>query len=109
MREIELMIRLREEHGLYLRYHLLADVLLRVDFWVDDVLICVWFENPHYRADREGRKSKATLFFEGTRPPFTILDVKVERQGYGNFWRVSTTSSEKIAQEINRARQQGAP
>lgn len=105
MREIELMIRLREEHGIHLKYHLLADVLLRVDYWVDNVLLCVWFGNPMYRSQSAGgRKIKAATFFDAQ--DFTIMDIEVERQGHGNFWRVSDKSVANIAQTVQAALRQ---
>lgn len=99
MREIELLIRLREEEGINLKYHLLADTLLRVDFWVENVLLCVFFSNPNYRTTGSlGRKTKAATIFPT--PDFILLDIEVERQGHGNFWRVSDSSVARIAANI---------
>jgi hypothetical protein len=98
MREIELMVRLREEYNIHLKYHILADVLMRVDFWVEHILLCVWFGNSRYRSQTTGRKVKAASYFES--PAFTILDVEVDKQGFGNFWRVSDASVGALANVI---------
>jgi hypothetical protein len=57
MRELDLFIRLRHM-GVSLRYHILADVLLRVDFWTPDIVLCVYFENRAYR-DRKHDTERA--------------------------------------------------
>lgn len=108
-REVELLTRLRDEHGLPVRYHLLADVLLRVDFWLDDALVCAYFPNPKYRSGDGGRKPPAARFFTAAEPPFEILDVEVSRQGYGNFWAVDGKSVRQAAQALGRARAGATP
>lgn len=92
MREIELMIRVKQEFGIQLRYHLLADVLLRVDFWSGRALVCVWFSNPKYRSQDAGRKVAARTLFNESQDGFQIVNVEIERQGWGNFWRASDKS-----------------
>lgn len=62
LRELELYARLRHEYGLPLRYHLLADVLLRTDFWLGDNVVCLYFANPTYRDREAGRKPPAQQF-----------------------------------------------
>ncbi|MDQ2842662.1 MAG: hypothetical protein M3Y72_16795 [Acidobacteriota bacterium] len=54
MRELDLFIRLRHI-GVPLRYHILADVLLRVDFWTPDTLLCVYFLNSRSRQEAGDR------------------------------------------------------
>ncbi len=108
-REVELLARLRVEHGLPVRYHLLADVLLRVDFWLDDALVCAYFPNKKYRSEDRGRKPPAARFFAAAEPPFEILDIEVRRQGYGNFWPVDGRSVQQAAQALGRARAGATP
>ncbi len=104
MREIELMLKLKEAHGIQMRYHLLADVLLRVDFWHQRTLICVWFSNPRYRSQDAGRKVAAKTFFAEGPDDFDIINVEIERQGYGNFWRASDNSIKRLAEAIQSSK-----
>lgn len=102
-REVEALTRLREEHGLALRYHLLADVLLRIDFWLGDAAVCVYFPNPKYRSGRAGRKPPASRFVGGAASPFTVLHLGIERQGHGRFWTADPRSLEATARTIHEA------
>ncbi|GMA16023.1 hypothetical protein E5F05_09250 [Deinococcus metallilatus] len=100
MRELDIQVRLREDHGLPLRYHLLADVLLRTDFWLGDDLVCVYFANPKYRDREVGRKPPAAAFLGQATPPFTIHHVGIERQGFGKFWIASDASIADLARRL---------
>ncbi|WP_019588049.1 hypothetical protein [Deinococcus apachensis] len=100
MRELELFVRLRQEYGLPVHYHLLADVLLRSDFWVNDDVVCIYFANPKYRDRDRGRKPQAEQFLGKADPPFRIHHVAIERQGYGNFWISSDASVERLAHTL---------
>jgi len=100
MREIELMLKVKEVHGVQMRYHLLADVLLRVDFWHGKTLICVWFSNPKYRTQDAGRKVAAKTYFDDGSDDINIINVEIERQGYGNFWRASNDSIQRLGEAI---------
>lgn len=100
MRELELFARLRHEYGLPLRYHLLADVLLRVDFWLNGDVVCVYFANPKYRDRDQGRKPPAERFLSTADPLFNIHHVAIERQGYGNFWVPDDASIRKLAKTL---------
>jgi hypothetical protein len=91
IREIDLLTRLREL-SVPLRYHLLADVLLRVDFWTENTLVCVYFENPTFRQ----RKRPTEHFFTGV----NILHQKIERQGFGRFWLASEAAIREMAAQI---------
>lgn len=95
-----MLTRMREEHGIPLRYHVLANVLLRADFWIGDVILCTYFPNPKYRSGDTGRKPPAERFLGDADPPLEILDVEVERQGFGNFWTLSAESLRDAAREI---------
>ena len=101
VREVELLTRLREQHHVAAKYHLLADVLLRTDLWVDRTLVCTYFPNPRYRDGSQGRKPPSAQFF---RPgDFTILHLPIQRQGFGLFWRVSENSVAEVAARIREA------
>jgi hypothetical protein len=97
MRELDLMVRLQSEYGVPIRYHLLADVLLRTDFWLNSDIICVYFANPKYRAGNAGRKPPAETFMGRADPPFRIHHVEITRQGFGKFWVASDESIKTIA------------
>lgn len=47
-RELELFTLLRTKHGLPVKYHVLADVLLRADLWTHKVIVSLFFENTRY-------------------------------------------------------------
>jgi hypothetical protein len=102
-REVELLARLRTIYGLPIRYHVLADVLLGVDFWLGDILVCIYFPNEKYRSGGAGRKVHPSVRFAAADPPFDVMDIRVERQGYGKFWLVSDDSVERIALALRRA------
>lgn len=99
LRELDLMTRLREA-GLTPQYHLLADVLLRVDFWHRNVLVCVYFSNPRYRSKAAGRKVRALDFFPASDKHFTVLDVEIQRQGFGNVWLAKESEISKLVATI---------
>lgn len=58
LKQAYVMAVLREE-GIDARYHVLADVLFRVDFWIEDVCVALYVGNSLYRAGRAGRKTPA--------------------------------------------------
>jgi len=96
IRELDLFTRLREM-GFPLNYHLLADVLLRVDFWTGKTLVCVFFENTKYR----GRKPPAERFFQA----FDIVHMKIARQGFGRFWIAADVAVKELAEQVAKSRQ----
>lgn len=100
VREVELLTRLRVEHGVPLKYHVLADVLLRADFWLGDVVVCTYFPNPTYRDRKAGRKPPAQRYLGQAEPPLSILHVPVERQGFGTFWSISDASLLRLADAV---------
>lgn len=92
MRELDLLARLLDA-GIPIRYHLLADVLFRVDFWAEDVLICTYFPNSSYRdGSTKGRKPPAERYFGDAKHPFKLVHVPIERQGFGNAWLATEES-----------------
>ena len=99
MRELDLLARLRDI-GIPARYHVLADVLFRVDLWAGDVLVCTYFPNSAYREGTEGRKPPAEQFFADAVPPFRIVHVPIVRQGFGQFWLATGDSIDQLAASI---------
>lgn len=91
MRELDLFIRLRHM-GVPLRYHILADVLLRVDFWTPDTLLCVYFLNSKYR----GRKQETERFFSNV----SVTHATFERQGFGKIWLASDAAISKLRDKL---------
>jgi len=101
IREIDVLARLRQA-GCELKYHLLADVLFRADFWSGNSIICLYFPNNNYRSGSEtGRKPPAERFFSNAVPPFNIIHFPVGRQGFGKFWLADRDSIEKLAELIS--------
>lgn len=96
LREVGLLTRLREDHGIAFRYHLLADVLLRADFWLGDTIVCTYFPNQLYRSSDGGRKPPAERFFKDARPAFNIMDLEIQRQGYGKPWTIDQDSLNEV-------------
>jgi hypothetical protein len=90
-RELDLFTRLREV-GAPIKYHLFADVLLRVDFWTPGALVCVYFENRKYRE----RKHPAEDYFTGV----NIIHARIERQGFGRFWLAKADAVEALAAQL---------
>ncbi len=96
IREIEFLSSMRERN-IDLNYHVLADVLLRADFWTKDHIICIYFPNKIYRTEISGRKPPASRFFESASPPFNIIDFGVESFGYGRAWLIKDKSKDELA------------
>jgi hypothetical protein len=76
LREVDLITRLRCDHGLPIRYHILADVLFRVDMWVGNVLVCVYIKNKTYRDQQFGRKKTVADLIDVSK--FKVLHVDLE-------------------------------
>ena len=107
VREMELLCRLREEYNVSARYHIFANVLLRADFWLGDIIICTYFANPKYRDGQDGRKPPAERFFASVGSPFDIYHIGVERQGYGKFWSIADGSIKRIAELMGERTEHG--
>ena len=100
MREIDLFVRVRSA-GLDIKYHIFADVLLRVDFWRGMDLICVYFRNGNYRDGAEGRKKPTSSFFNDEAYPFKVHHVDIFRQGAGRFWLATEDSIEGLVNVLS--------
>ncbi|MGO9613052.1 MAG: hypothetical protein ACLPX5_08455 [Dissulfurispiraceae bacterium] len=95
MREMELFARLRESN-VPVRYHLLADVLLRVDFWAGKNLVCLYSSNPTYRDGTKGRKPSAEDFFNSSKLKFNFTHVTIPPQGYGKVWLATDEDVQRL-------------
>lgn len=102
LREVDLLVAL-QARGVKVKYHLLADVLLRVDCWTGRTLVRTYVPNIEYRAAAEGRKIPAVQFFSPNDTPFNIVDFPVEREGFGRVWLVSERSIAKLAERLSAA------
>jgi hypothetical protein len=101
VREIDLLVWLRAR-GLPVRYHVLADVLLRVDLWLRDFLVCAYVSNEVYRQGSQGRKRSVSEFFHAAQPPFRVLHFTAERHGFGKLWLISEQSKRSLANQLER-------
>lgn len=102
MRELDIFVRLREG-GAPVSYHIFADVLLRVDFWIDTKLVCVYFSNSAYQDGKQGRKKPTASFFNDPNHQFNIHHINIERQGFGNFWIASEDSMTKLIDTLTKS------
>jgi very-short-patch-repair endonuclease len=102
LREVDLMARLREIHGLQVRYHVLADVHYRVDFWCRNVLVALWVENPRYRQGNEGRKPKPEHYLDAS--GFRLLRLELDRPDQRNSWRPMLFSTSQVAHAAEQIR-----
>jgi hypothetical protein len=96
LREVDLLVSMHAR-SVPLKYHVLADVLLRVDYWIDHTLICTYFPNSRYREAATGRKPPAAVFFADTGGLFSVVDFEVERQGFGKTWLISDRAKDRLA------------
>ncbi|RDV82970.1 hypothetical protein [Ammonifex thiophilus] len=88
LRELYVLALLRENHGLALKYHLFADLVLSIDAWYGKKVLCIRVPSKY-----ASRKSS---------PPhgFTIVEARIPRQGYGKPWLLDETELERIAQKF---------
>ncbi len=91
-RELYVLAWLREKHGLILKYHLFADLVLAVDGWLGNKVLCIRVPNKKYL----DRKKK---------PPrnFHVIEVDIPNQGYGVLWRPKDDQMERIARKFLEA------
>jgi hypothetical protein len=81
MRELYVLAVLRDA-GVDARYHVLADVLFRVDFWVSDLCLSVFVGNPMFLAGSSGRKIPAPDLLADAPFQFAHLELPT-RHEYG--------------------------
>jgi hypothetical protein len=81
LRELYVLTLLREE-GLNARYHVLADVLLRVDFWADDLCFSLFVRSPRFMTAAGGRKIPAPSVLADGPFRFAQLELPI-RHEYG--------------------------
>jgi len=98
IRELYILTALRQDYGISLNYHLIADVRLRVDFWLGKRLIVLYFPNRVYRAGGQGRKLNPTDKFP--KNYFEIITLEVPRQGFGHAWLARKATLDGIAAQL---------
>jgi hypothetical protein len=77
LREMYVIAVLRSEK-MDARYHLLADVLFRVDCWVGTTCLSIYVRNQKFRAGSDGRKPQAQqILGDG---PFEFVDLDLARR-----------------------------
>ncbi len=59
IREIDLIVRLRRDHHLPIKFNLLADAQFKIDLWCGRVLIALLISNPKFNKGNQGRKIRA--------------------------------------------------
>ena len=102
MRELDVMLRLRDLYGLNVRYHVLADALYRVDFWLGTKTVCLFVSNDEMKAAQTGRKPRPGQFL--TSPPFSHYEAVLETQHtYGVLHPATDKAVEKIARFLRGA------
>lgn len=92
LRELYVLTTLRSL-GIDVQYHLLADVLLRVDCWLDDTCVGIYVSNRKFRAEMSGRKPRAQSVLGGA--PFRYVELDLPTQHV--FGVVHLPAREKIA------------
>jgi hypothetical protein len=91
LREMDFLSRMTHVHGIPLRFHIVADAVLKVDFFVGSSLVCVWMKNDY-------RERKATPVPAKGR----VHDVTYSLKGVGwnSVMRASEDDLRKLACEI---------
>lgn len=102
LREADLLTRLRQEFGLPIRYHVLADALFRVDMWCGKVLVAVNIRNEVYKGDGAGRKKEPSDVMDSSGFAFLRLELDTDAD-FGMAKLVSEAEVARSAAEIAHA------
>jgi hypothetical protein len=93
------VIAVLREQGWDVRCHVLADVLFRVDCWVDDVCVGIYVRNMKFRAGRAGRKPLANAVLD--QGPFRFVDLELSpRREFGTVHLPDRGAITRAAQSI---------
>lgn len=88
--------------GVDLCYHPLADALLRVDFWVGDVILSLYIDNPAYRQGTAGRKEPPQSILSDARPAFRYLSAALPaRNSFGDVHLPKNSELEELISQLN--------
>ncbi len=79
MRELYVLATLRAD-GVDARYHVLADVLLRVDLWVAQTCVSLHVANRKFRQGASGRKTPAAAIIGDGPFTFALLELAPRRE-----------------------------
>ncbi|HLH64163.1 MAG TPA: hypothetical protein VKV27_00530 [Solirubrobacteraceae bacterium] len=99
LRELYVLAVLREA-GFPVEYHVIADALFRVDFWLGDIVISLFVANAQYRdGEGAGRKPSARDIV-GDCPAFSFVDMpRLTRHEYGTVHLPSKAEIQRFAAE----------
>ena len=100
MREVDVLIRLRDEHGIHVKYHVLADALFRVDYWLGTQTMSLFVNNAEMKSPSEGgRKKRPSMYLAS--PPFINHEAVMEKQHtYAMLHLASNSTVAKIADAL---------
>lgn len=101
LREVEFFTRIRSKHGIDLKYHMLADVLYRIDFWHENTIINLFVGNSRFRSGNKGRKKRTDQFLEVNN--FAVLDVEIEsKRVFGRPWLISGNEERYLVSALRK-------
>lgn len=91
LREVEVVVRLRAEHGVDVNYHILADAEFKADAWIRDAtgkvrVLCLLIPSPYYNRKASAGSRLPSAFFETQL--FKIERLKVK----GKYWPIAPDS-----------------
>ena len=101
LREIDAFVRLRRIFGLPLRYHVLADVLFRTDFWCGRALVDLMVPNAAYRDGGRGRKRQSGEFMDQDGFGRLVIPIEVPRS-WGRPDLVPRRELERVAARMRQ-------
>ena len=103
MRELHFISRMRERHGIQLKYHIFADVRLRTDFWIDTNNISLFLSNSSYRSGKKTRKKTAKDILSDRNPKLYFHEVEFSNQyDRGNLYMINDKEIDKLADALVR-------
>ena len=99
LRELYVLAVLRQA-GLPVEYHVIADALFRVDFWVGDVVISLFVTNPEFRdATGAGRKELPSSILSDC-DAFSFVELpRLARREYGTVHLPARAEIERFAEK----------
>jgi hypothetical protein len=105
VREADILARLREQHKLDVRYHVLADVLFRVDMWCENAIVSLFVSNDQFRtASGQGRKTTVRDVFNKAEKPFVFVDMpRPKPRKFGVIDLVPEDDIATLAKQIRQA------
>jgi len=104
LRELYVLAVLRET-GLPVQYHVIADALFRVDFWVEDTIISLFVANAQCRDGRGAGRKQLPAEILGDRDDFRFVEMpRLTRYEYGTVHLPARAEIERFAAGLNLPR-----